>query len=446
MFQSSLTSPRFFCGLLSTALVFATGCDMPLEDPAVPSQQTLLVLDNGLQSDNPVSRISADFDVIRGEDLALTGKRDARDLLVGVRGMGVSLDGVSDDQIQTWKPLVRAALAAGIPLFIDSVDHAAQMTELIGIGIEAELLMITATGPDRHRVRSYGANELLTQAMGESGDLVALTPSFAEDVERGVSDIREQLRSFQANPTAKSATDGYEYYLLDFSHYLWNVTGSQVAILDLDFEAELVHDDSRGQKYLFIRPIGSGHYPGTLEWNKNSKRGFYQEAITVTITPSNTNVDIYDHQPESANEGTTYTSTTGWSIGLSGSSPEISFNSSEQNTTTVPDFEMINHVSGDIASWTMKMKTSWTNMFNHPFMQMCKVKSLPNLAKSNLRPDFEVIYRADDSYNGTVTFDFDIVAEMRKIWRGGTIFNCEKNSTWTVKNRSSSLSIDFGDV
>lgn len=451
MFNLSRSS-HLLCGLLTTGLMVATGCDMTDHDPAGTPEQTLLVLGEGAQSGSPLHRISADFDVLHGDDLGL-GKglmnaHDASQAMIGLHGVGVSLARASDAQLDAWKPLTRAALDAGVPVFIDSIDHQDQVARLIGIGFDAELLMVTSIGPDRHRIRVYGANNFMAKQAGGSDEAVALAPAFAEDVDVGVGEIREQLRSYEPGLVAKSTpANGYEYFELDFSTYNWNITGDQVAVFDLDFEAELVLDSDRGKKNVFFRPIGSGQHPGSLEWDGNSKRGFYQESQKITITPSNTSdVTLYDHAPASPNANSTYTSSTGWTIGVSGADPELSYSASNETTTTLPDFSMINHTSGQVASWTFEMSTDWDDMFNHPAFSKCKVKSLPTLAKSNLKPDFEAIYRSDSSYDGIVHFNFEIETWMRKLWRGGDIFTCKKKTEWWWYTRWQLLSIDFGDV
>ena len=416
------------CGFLAVTLALGTGCDMAEPTAtADSSERTLLLLGEQPAADSAVRRISSDFDVLRSADLGLTGKYDIADVLPSIDGVGVNLAGASAEDIATWKPITRAARDAGIPIFIGDVEHSEQVAGLVGLGLDAELLMIVPTDSDSHRIRVYGANELVTEQLGEMGEPIALTPALDDDVDRGVSEIRAQLQSFEVDQVAKSVpVHDYQYYYIDFSTLSLNLAGDQVAELNLDFDARLVRESDHNAKYVFLRPVGAGHHPGDLEWNSSSKRGFYQESIKVTITPSNSNVAIYDHAPSSPNSGSTYTSATGWTIGSSGGYPELSYSQSAQVSTTLQDFETINHTSGDVASWTFQMSTNWNNLFKHPFMEKCKVKGLPSLAKSNLKPEFEVIYRADETYTGYVSFDFDVDSEFRKIWRGGDVFNCKK--------------------
>lgn len=445
--NTPLSSHSLLCSVLVTGLAFATGCTVTDLEPISHSGKTLLLLGDQPASDSAMQRISSDFDVLRGADLGLTDKYDIVDVLRGIDGVGVNLAGASADQIAIWKPITRTARDAGIPIFIGDVDHPTQVAGLAGIGLDAELLLILPTDADRHRIRVYGANEVISEQLGESGEHIALTPTLHQDVELGVSEIRAHLHNFKTGQVAKSTpTNGYQYYYIDFSTMVYNFAGDQNAELNLDFEAELVLESDHDAKYVFFRPVGSGHHPGDLKWNSSSKRGFYQESIKVKITPSSNDVAIYAHAPSSPNSNSTYTSTTGWTIGVSGTDPEVSYSASEEVSTTLPDFKMSNQTSGEVASWTFEMSTHWSNMFKHPFMEKCKVKGLPTLAKSNLKPDFEVIYRTADTYTGYVSFDFDVDSTFRKIWRGGDIFNCKKYSTLNAQSRFKSIIIDFQDV
>jgi hypothetical protein len=107
---------------------------------------------------------------------------------------------------------------------------------------------------------------------------------------------------------------------------------------------------------------------------------------------------------------------------------------------------MVDNTSGSTASWTFAMTTSWTSMFSQAAFEKCKVKSLPDLAKSNLNPEYEVYYRSDDSFTSSVTFTFEKVTVLRKLWRGGDIFTCKKNTDWWTLTRSRNVSINFGAV
>lgn len=113
---------------------------------------------------------------------------------------------------------------------------------------------------------------------------------------------------------------------------------------------------------------------------------------------------------------------------------------------SLTDFSMVNNTSGSTASWTFAMSSSWSSMFSQAAFEKCKVKLIPNLAKSNLSPQYEALYRTDESFTSIVTFTFSKETLLRRIWRGGDIFTCKKYSDLWTLGRSRSVSISFGSI
>jgi hypothetical protein len=444
-------SNPFASGLLTMTALF-TACDMGGQAPASDSgEQALLRLGEALSTGSALDRIGARFQVLDAADLGLSemtmSPEDARQILAGVHGLGLNLGKVDRTALGSWKPLSDAAMELGVPLIIENIDDSEKLAELIGVGIEADVMMITSLGPNQYRVRVYGGNAA-DESLFESaeGELVVAQRS-EDDISLAVDEISEVLRSEPARVVIQSVpATGYRYYDFDLAEDTFSPVDGQTASLSMDFEAELVLDPERGKKNVFIRPIGSGQHPGSLVSDGAANRGYYQESQEITITPNHSSVVLYAHAPATANSGATYTSSTGWTIGVSGQSPELNYSESNETSTTLPDFSMVNHTSGAIASWRFAMSTGWTNMFEYPPFEKCKVKSLPGLAKSNLKPEYEVLYRADDSFSSNVTFNLSKVTLLRRISRGGDIFTCNKHShLWTL-TRGRNVTIHFGSI
>lgn len=407
--------------------------------------------------DGALTRLGARFHVVDAATLELSGQPlsadDARGLMGDADGLGLDLATVDRADLARIKPLSDAALELGVPVILENVDDSELLAELIGVGVDAEVVMVTSPAPNRYHVRVYGggddSNDVLSD--GADGDLVSAewtrdNVSLAVD-EIGAAMVDRPTRLAQSTQVSLTTPENdYRYYNFDMAEESKTLVTGQVASLSLDFEAELLLDSATDMKYVFFRPIGPGQHPGTLDSDSSSSRGYYQESQEISLTPSNSNVSLYKHAPLTSNSGSTYTSTTGWTIGTSGGYPEVSFNSSDQVSTTLSDFSMFNNTQNDVASWRFYMTKSWSDMFEHPFLEKCKVKSLPALAKGNLSPDFEAIYRADDSFTSNVTFTYAKETLFRKIWRGGTVFSCDKNSSlWTVP-RDRTVTIHFGSV
>lgn len=442
--RTLLTPASSLCLALSLGLV---GCD---EGPAAAAgDDAAEAADLG----GALDRLRAEFHVLDaaglGPDLSA---EEARARVAGAAGLGLDLAALDRDAIASYKPLFFAAMEVGVPMIVEHADDAESLAALIGVGVEADVAMVTSLGPNRLRVRVYGGGgELDASFESADGELGAAEWS-ADVVTHAVDEIGATLRhgastEFHAALTPSLVPEnGYLYYDFDTAEESFSPTSGQTASLSMDFEAELALDSARGKKVVFMRPIGSGQHPGTLISDSSSNRGYYQESQEVSLAPNNASVSLYAHEPSTANASTTYTSSTGWTIGTESGWPALSYSTSDQTSTTLSDFSMVNNTSGSTASWTFAMTSSWSSMFYHPAFEKCKVKSLPNLAKSNLNPQYEVFYRADDSFTSSVTFTFTKITLLRRIWRGGDIVTCKKYSDLWTLTRSRDVSINFGAI
>lgn len=452
------------CSLFVAALSLSLGaCDAADGDAADAAESHVVTADLALAG-GAIDRLGAEFHVLDAASLDLStamSAEEARQRVAGVDAVGIDLGKLDRADVTAFKALSQAAMEEDVPVIVEDVA-AEELAQLIGVGVEADVAVITSLGPNSYRVLVFGGGEggAVASAEGEGDELLESpdddeTPTAAwspDTVSLAVERIGETLRSgavtrLEAAPRASLApTSGYLYYDFDMAEESWSPVTGQTASLSMDFEAELALDSDRAKKVLFLRPTGSGQHPGTLISDGSTDRGYYQESQKVSLAPNNTNVSLYAHAPATANASTTYTSSTGYTIGSEGGWPLIGYSVSDETTTTLSDFSMVNNTSGSTASWTFSMTSSWSSMYSQAAFEKCKVKSLPALAKSNLNPEYEVYYRASDSFTSSVTFSFAKQTLFRRISRGGDIFTCKKySSLWTV-DRSRNVSIDFGAV
>ena len=448
MLNSTLRT-SLFSAAVATACAFSTGC---LGEQASQSdaEQALAQFGDSLAAGSALDRIGAQFDVLEPASLGVAAAAlsadDTEQLIANAQAVGLRLHSASAEQAASWKPLADAALQRGLPLVLEGVESSDTMAALIGLGVEADLALVRAIGPNQYQVRVFGGNGLDESLhRTHEGALSSAEPA-DYDIDQAVEEVADALSEGPGYVASSTPATGYKYYDFDSAEESFTLTDGQVASLSTDFEAELVLDPARGKKNVFIRPIGPGQHPGSLRWNGNSRRGYYQESQQFTFTPNSASVSLYDHAPSTPNNNTTYTSSTGWTIGVSGQNPELSYSESNQESTTLSDFSVVNNTSGQVGSWKFYMTTNWTDMYKHPSFEKCQVKSIPGLAKSNLAPDFELLYRADDSFTSTVNFALSKVSVFRELKRGGDIFTCKKTTNvWTL-TRGKSLSINFNEV
>lgn len=463
----SKRTPSLPCSLLvaTTLSLGLAGCDV---DDAGDASEHAAVSADLAPAGGALDRLGAEFHVLDVARLDLAAAamspEEARQRLAGVDALGIDFAEVDQADIGAFKALTQAAMEGDVPVIVEDVA-ADELADLIGVGVEADVAVITSLGINRYRVLVFGGGEGEGEATesseGEGGELLEspgddeapVAPWSPDTVSLAVDQIGETLRRgavtrLEAAPvqTYVTPTNGYLYYDFDMAEESWSPVSGQTASLSMDFEAELALDSTRGKKVVFFRPTGSGQHPGTLISDSSSDRGYYQESQKVSLAPNNANVSLYEHAPATTNASTTYTSSTGYTIGSESGWPMIGYSASDETTTTLTDFSMVNNTSGSTASWTFAMTSSWTSMYSQAAFEKCKVKSLPALAKSNLNPQYEVYYRADSGFTSTVSFSFAKETLFRRISRGGDIFTCKKYSNlWTVP-RSRSVSINFGAV
>ncbi len=444
--MSKPTPVSSVCSLFVALSLPLVGCD-PL-DAELPGDAL-----EDAPAASALARLSADFQVL---DAAGVGPAesadDARELVTGADAVGIDLSRLDGAALADYRPLSRAAMELGVPLIVEHVRDPEALAELIGVGVEADVAVITSLGPSRYHVRVYGGGGGMEARFESADGEVSAAQWSADTVSLAVEEIGETLRRQAATHLHALLTpalvpeNGYLYYDFDTAEESFSPTSGQTATLSMDFEAELALDSDRGKKVVFFRPIGSGQHPGTLISDSSSNRGYYQESQEVSLAPNNASVSLYAHAPSTANASTTYTSSTGWTIGTESGYPMLGYSSSNETSTTLTDFSMVNNTSGSTASWTFSMSSSWSSMFYQNAFEKCKVKSLPNLAKSNLNPEYEALYRTDDSFTSSVTFTFTKETLLRRIWRGGDIITCKKYSDLWTLTRSRAVSINFGAV
>ena len=448
---SNLVSIPLLAGCL-----LAAGCSMESDEPA-RTDDRLLRLGSGQQPGSTIDRIASGFHVVSADELGLVADDQMEAQLDGVRGVAMSLADASDSDLEEWMPILQAARKGGIPLIIEDVDDSERLASVLGIGIEADLVMMTPMG-NSYRIDVYGDNSVLEEHFAEDGIPGTLSPTPQEDLDLAVQEVSEGLLAHVPGRVFK--TVNYYYYDINFSTYSWAVGNSQTATLNLDFEAQLIADQLKNKKFVTFSQSGGGHHPGTLYTDGQYDRGWFQEAALVKITPTTngSNVDLYAHAPATSNNSSSYASTTGWGAQASVDSEgkaglTLSYSSSSTVTTVLTDFTAVNNTSGKVANWNFKLFSvgghsynNWDDIFYQNAFQRCKLYSLPNLAKSNLTPQFEAIYRANGNYTGTTTFQLETKSLLRDTSATGTIFKCNMNSTWSMMTRTKNVSINFNQV
>ena len=153
-------------------------------------------------------------------------------------------------------------------------------------------------------------------------------------------------------------------------------------------------------------------------------KGFFNRSSNIYLYPGNSRDPNHsvlpagwsrpNVEPHTPNSSTTYTSTTGWSFGVSGGGSKdgpnanvtASYSQSNQESTTIKDFSVRNNSDGSMSGWnfyyTAVDGTKWQDHFtwnNAP-------KGIADLAKSTLHVNAEAVYEGPADSNSKISWSF----------------------------------------
>jgi hypothetical protein len=365
-----------------------------------------------------------------------------------------------------------AAAQARVPVVLEHTDIAG-MTAAVGFGLRATAVVAEpAAGRFGYRLRMLGDTGETALGSGETEHarrahrgtrpedataqvLPAVTrhaETTADDVVRYVEDAGLRAATVALSSTTMPGT--YAYYYLDFAPYSWSPGDGQIATADYDFEVEMyAASDPVPRKFMIVRPAGSGVNPGGQRWDDHEEHGWFQESLTVEITPQTDALTSYKHQPATDNRASTFAVTNGVSMttGVSPTGPTagITFNFAETATQSLSDFGVIDQSIGNLSKWSFQMTSADGNSYQD-WDDLVDIWGFlfnpPQLAKSTLFPQFETVYIAPSDYRGRPTVRFQSTQMLRDTWVDWHLFWSDAHSKWSSLARSWDYSVDFARI
>lgn len=252
----------------------------------------------------------------------------------------------------------------------------------------------------------------------------------------------------------------------DFSRAVYDVTfdwswdnRGQKMLQHFDLEVELIAAISpKYKKYVRVTPKNTSYFkPGTMIWNNEFDRGYYQDNCALEFTYLNANGTTYkldNYAPLNTNPQTNYSHTTGFSIGADvGASPDgpssglsASYSESKTESTTVSDFVVNTTYSNKQAKFNFKMGKSWKDYEDICLFCKPRVKALPYLATTQLTPRCEVVFTAPGDFYGQKSIQLKSTQYGSNIWSNKD----EWAAKWYYRSYgmsiSSNFSVDFSKV
>lgn len=186
--------------------------------------------------------------------------------------------------------------------------------------------------------------------------------------------------------------------------------GLQQPFINEDIRLRMIADHGNGRrKVLRVFREGSGVSPGALIRNDQWDRGYFQDEVTVDVTPQDSALKAIDAAPRAINGQRQITKTVGFnasfSVDAQGPSVTIGGGFSTSDTVVLNDFDMAYNEannSADRMRWVYSLQNifgSRTRTYNGP-NDLYKgigrrTRSLPDLAMQPLVPHFEGVYRIE---------------------------------------------------
>ncbi len=378
----------------------------------------------------------------------------------------------------------------GVDLVV--IDHA----HADGQSPQMDYLLALATGLGRPVLLQNASGDAMAAAvgMGVDGATVLITPGANTDIAILEGDASAMAQTVAAKLETSGAgavvpkgisrggcsVDGTGLpvstcitFTIDTPVKRRTLAGGQVAEIDLDYEAVLLASNE-GQKWLRIRTTNTGFNSGTPHKNGKYDRGFFQDYTRVKITPrgGNNGLDLAAYEPKTVSTQGLYVTSTSWGFNLGASqdkgvSAGIGFNVGQSSRQDLKGFQIYDRTSGSAASpdWRMHMEAKlgedcsggpYAYDFGDPYDLISgsfssqfdpRLDCPPNRARATLPAAYEAIWRVDNSFEGSVAFDFHAYQRLRRTWRSGYYFLVAEWSTQTADQSSNySVTFDFGQV
>ncbi len=399
-------------------------------------------------------------------------------------------------QLAAGKAALEAALAGDAPVVLLNVTDGEYMAGLCGIGFETGCAVVSPyrggskviedldagvkTGPSETDERggtqdAEGTLQLMVKEQRRPTVDVETLPTeypFAELEPEERAEAIEKVLEAEERESAYPQIDSYRELVADsgpgvlppgqvsttylLSRDVRTIEGRQTFTNEVVWDVALIASyRDPPYKYLQITSKGAGFSPASgSDINKDGryKRRYFQDSINVQMEPSGTDLITLDTSPENQNKGSTVTTSSSYTVGVD-VSKNPSFNASytigESISTTISDFDVINKVSGKIGKWTyqlgMSASSHW-DLFTEPFGKKARVKSLPALAKYNLKPVTTIIWFTPKTFKGTVRVQMNTNVTYYAAWVTGDWAKYTMKLLWMTYYKSKSHYFNFSTV
>ncbi|MCB1810307.1 MAG: hypothetical protein KDK04_01090 [Candidatus Competibacteraceae bacterium] len=444
--------------IFSSLLALASPAKMyALDDSSAPvsTQGTLLSL---TAVNSPILAALRRFYRITPEPIML-GNQSVRDrqrtlqaLLANVAAVAIDMATFDAHSLQEHRDILGAAQRAQIPIVVENAD-AQLMAKMFGLGYTAPAVVIGSSQSGEHynftlidpaQTDELGRQTAAFDAVASAETVAGAIAKYRSTSYASVSKRRDEFGELPST-TRRSFTVDPVTRVHDLSAF-----SNQKPMDNLGYDIQLVAanvptDSGPEGKYLRIRPLGD-IMAGPLARDSIDERWSYLENLTLRMKPVQPLEDLFLHrlQPVNANNVSTYTSTTGFSIGFTAEGGNdgaqagigIGFSSGQASTVTISDFGVTDRsdTANDTAQWTFTLTqvyqencggggrhgvpySRWEHLVQHCMPFYWGLRELPELAHGRFEPNVEAVWRTGLDFEQTITFELASTLSLRSVNR-----------------------------
>ena len=377
---------------------------------------------------------------------------------------------------------------SGGKILVQNAEDSEMMASLIGVGIAADLAYIEMPTAHKHGVINIYDHPLLSskhvQEIKRENEAVEHISSVDHEIEDGRLFVNEQaavsILSKLTNPyatqthalSASLASANYQQgstfrsFYVNFEDYQWDFDnifadkGMNKANLDIDFWIYLIKAEGgdRPGQYLVVESTGGPSVDG-LAYNhygnpfSNGRIGPFQDNIEIAVNVNGNGMDFYASAPETSNGVDTFTSTTGFGIGVDSSGTiGASLDSSTSVTTELPNFAVHSVRSGDhvTVKWQMQSARGKRYSVDNPLTLVNNtwggLHGVHELSYGSFSTLSEHIYRS--SLGNTSNINISLQTKQRLVQVRTKTYFFAQHAEWKsyIASRSTNISVNFNQL
>lgn len=211
---------------------------------------------------------------------------------------------------------------------------------------------------------------------------------------------------------------------------------------------------TKAEKLLLIR--SQGRVVARLREDSNDARGYYLERTRVRFATTERPAGwvLAQTSPQSANRNVTVETSSAFTFGVSGSTPEASFTQGEATSVDLREWSAVNRVRSPVAEWDYLLRATPAgdyeapdDLVTHEWSCRARLARLPAMSALGHEPLAEAVWSGPPNSVGVFSFDYkwELALQLARFTKNNCIRWSMEWFPWSHW-RSGSWTVDTGRV